>query len=432
MKDPMTPGRLTAEEAARRLGVKRQTLYAYVSRGVLGREKAADGRASLFDAAEIDALRESRGGREARPNAAMPMVCTALTLVHEDGLFVRGESLARLADAVGYEHVASFLWGGAFPLQAPESEGGSERGRIAQLRESGIPGPLVVTSPWVSPEDVLSRACKIQRALPSEVFGIDRLRASVLVVSAADPLRHDVSEEAVKKAARTVIAVMVDALPDRGYPLRNVSAHSLAFRLWPKLSLEVHEPEKTAVLGRAMSLLVDHGLATSCLGARVAASVRADPYSVISAGLGVVGGVLHGASSANVHRLYRDAEAGDVAAVVGEHRRRLGHHPGFGHRVYERYDPRFASLMGALRRAWSGDPRLRVIDEVLATIAVRTRLFANIDAALGALTYLAGMEPRAGETIFAIARSAGWIAHALEEYAEEPLRFRGQARYIGA
>lgn len=56
---------------------------------------------------------------------------------------------------------------------------------------------------------------------------------------------------------------------------------------------------------------------------------------------------------------------------------------------------------------------------------------ATVDFALGALTYLADMTPEAGEAVFAIARTVGWIAHALEEYSEEPLRFRFRARYTG-
>ena len=53
----------------------------------------------------------------------------------------------------------------------------------------------------------------------------------------------------------------------------------------------------------------------------------------------------------------------------------------------------------------------------------------NIDFALGALTYAAGMDADAGELVFAIARSAGWLAHSLEEYEEAPIRFRPVGRY---
>jgi len=57
--------------------------------------------------------------------------------------------------------------------------------------------------------------------------------------------------------------------------------------------------------------------------------------------------------------------------------------------------------------------------------------FPNVDLAMGAFTWLAGMAPKAGETIFAIARTASWLAHAVEEYDEAPLRFRPRTRYLG-
>ena len=65
-----------------------------------------------------------------------------------------------------------------------------------------------------------------------------------------------------------------------------------------------------------------------------------------------------------------------------------------------------------------------MVEQVLTLAAERSRLQPNIDAALGALGHVAGLDHDAGEALFGIARMAGWIAHALEEYQERPLRFR--------
>jgi citrate synthase len=70
-------------------------------------------------------------------------------------------------------------------------------------------------------------------------------------------------------------------------------------------------------------------------------------------------------------------------------------------------------------------------DEVLGIVRSRTGIEPNVDFALAALSVGAGMRRDAGEAIFAIARSAGWIAHAIEEYREPPLRFRPVTRYVG-
>ena len=102
---------LTAAEAARRLGVKPATLYAYVSRGVLSRGKAADGRASLFHADEIERL--ARRGRPRRPPGVADItVESAITEIAGDRLRFRGLDVARLAVSRTFEEVAELLWTG--------------------------------------------------------------------------------------------------------------------------------------------------------------------------------------------------------------------------------------------------------------------------------------------------------------------------------
>lgn len=77
-------------------------------------------------------------------------------------------------------------------------------------------------------------------------------------------------------------------------------------------------------------------------------------------------------------------------------------------------------------------PALAAAGEIIGVVADRTGLFANIDLALGVLAIGAGLGAEAGEAIFAVARTAGWIAHALEEYDAQPARLRPVARYTGA
>ncbi|MEL6985646.1 MAG: citrate/2-methylcitrate synthase, partial [Actinomycetota bacterium] len=88
-------------------------------------------------------------------------------------------------------------------------------------------------------------------------------------------------------------------------------------------------------------------------------------------------------------------------------------------------------LMELIVAAWGGDARLGVVFEVRDLLAARSDRIPNIDLALGALTYLAGMPSAAGEVVFAISRTAGWLAHGLEEYGEKPLRFRARGHYVG-
>jgi citrate synthase len=124
--------------------------------------------------------------------------------------------------------------------------------------------------------------------------------------------------------------------------------------------------------------------------------------------------------------------AGGASAAVADAVRRHGRCPGFGHRVYQHGDPRAEALFELLRSACGGTRAMSTVDGVMSAAQRRVPVAPNIDAALAALGHVTGMPVDAGEAMFAIARSIGWIAHALEEYQAPPLRFRPRARFVGA
>jgi citrate synthase len=388
---------LSAAEAAARLGVKRDTLYAYVSRGMVSRRVSSDGRTSRFDADEIDQLR--RGRRRRATGEVDALLSTALTSVSDQILLLRGHDLIELvAGGATFETVVEVLWD---------------------------TGP----APWVSNPGLLTVSQRVQDALPETAELLERLRVTV-AVAGADPLRHDLSDSGVIGAGRSLLALMIDSLPV-GATTTPGRHTPMAERLWARLGSDPGTPAQLRALDVALALLVDHGLAVSTFGARLAASVRADPYSVVAAGLGVIGGVLHGAASSQVHELLDRAATVGAVTAVGEGHRRGGPTPGFGHVIYRHHDPRQVLLDQVLREAWVDDPRLTVLDDVVEAVRSRSEVVANVDLALGALTWLAGWPGEAGEAIFAVSRTGGWLAHALEEYREQPLRFRPRARYVG-
>ena len=390
-------GWLTSAEAAARLGVKRATLYSYVSRGLLQRVVDSDGRSSRFDPEEVDRLR-SRANRRNEGEVGV-LVSTGITQVADGELRVRGRNLIGLSAETRFEEAADWVWGA-------DAEG-----------------------QWPSRDNADSIVHNFQYQLPDTAPMIDRLRIAASVASATDPLRNDLSTASVRAVGRRVVNLMVNSLP-----LVAASREGdLAERLWCRLAPGRSNARQRAVLNRALVLLLDHGLASSTLGVRVAVSVRADPYSAVAAGLGILGGRLHGAASAPVHQVFQDAVAsGDPAGALGEAQGRTGRTPGFGHSIYRRNDPRCSALMESVAGAWASHEHLPLVLTVQSLASERTDVPASVDFALGAMTFLAGMRPEAGEAVFAIARTAGWIAHALEEYDEDPLRFRFRARYIGS
>jgi citrate synthase len=400
-----TTGWLTATEAAARLGVKAATLYAYVSRGVLVRRRSPDGH-SLFDPAEIERL--ARRGRPRRASGAAELVIESrLTELGDDRPFFRGRDALRLAGSHDLEDVALWLW-------------------------TGDPAVLVdgpARTPWQAPPAAVAAGRAAQSGLPSDVLPLERLQVIAPALAATDPLRHNPEPTAVAHVGRTLIAGMVDCLPGES------AEAGVTGRLWAKLApagvARPAPPGLVDALRVALVLLADHELAASTLAARVAASVRADPYAAVIAGLGAMAGALHGGASLSAEAML--AEASDPAQarqIVGARLRRGERIPGFGHMVYRVNDGRAGLLLDRVRAAAPDHPRLAVAEAVIDEAARRRLPGVNVEFALAVLADVSGMTSGAGEAIFAIARTAGWLAHAMEEYAQPtPLRLR--AVYIG-
>ncbi len=375
---------VTSEEAARHLGVKLTTIYAYVSRGLLVSHRSGDGRSSLFEMDDVEALvRRHRGSR--RPESRLATVTTAVTEIRPDGPHYRGVPAASLARTDAFEQVADLLW-----QEAP-----------------GDWDPV---------------ACG-----PAPMSGLDdRLRWAVVMSGAMDPLRSDLRPVAVVRAGRSIIATMIETLaPGR---MSGGRGTPIAERLTACLA-----PLPSSALARAVQaalvLLADHELASSTVAVRVAASTRSDVYDAVLAGLGTVNGPLHGGASRQAHLLLEEAERRGTSAALDDALRWHGLAPGFGHPLYDDGDPRFDALMPFVE---SLAPRTRqhVAASVVALAAARGFPKPNVDLGLAALTFVAGMEAEAGGVLFKIARVAGWLAHYLEELGEPPLRYRARAVYV--
>ncbi|TDE02454.1 citrate/2-methylcitrate synthase [Jiangella asiatica] len=416
------PRRLTTRQVAIRLGVKPATVYAYVSRGLLTSRRGLGGRASTFDADEVERLAQrGRGGRPIddgapvggvvgdragapasadggthhgddgagaalRPAAAaIGPTYSSVTLIEADRHYHRGVDALALAAGYRYEEIAWWLWTGTMTR--------------------GIR--------FEAPADAVAAARRTGDALPAQCGLIDRLRVATIAAAATDPVRFDLAPHTVAGTARGLAATLVDALPARGDAPGPES--DLAARLWPRLTARPVTAASVRLLDAAMVLLADHGLAASTVTARVAASARADPYAVVSAGLGTLEGPLHGAASGLAHRMLIDVRERGAGPVVAEHLRAGRRLPGLGHSLYRGDDPRARLLLDLLAELDGAGPAIDAARSVAETAARHLPLHPNIDLALASLSVATRMPPEAGETIFAVARTAGWIAHALDQ-----------------
>jgi citrate synthase len=397
---------ISAPEAAKRLGIKQTSLYAYVSRGVLSRRRDEGRRASLFDAAEVDQLaRKTRQQRAGRSGGLV--VETAVTQITGDTLRYRGHDVLDLAGSYRFEDVAALLW-----TAAPSAE---------------------PADPWRAIPEALAAGRAAQAALPAATLPFERLQVIVPTLAAGDKFRLHLDQRAVIVAGKSLIAGLTDALPrasaapGTAAPDSAAQALSIAARLAAKLCQGAVPPGLVRVLDSALVLIADHELAGSTLAVRVAASMQADPYAVVATGLGAMGGALHGGAALGAEDLLASAASpGDTPQLVADVLRRGDRLPGFGHFVYETQDPRANMLLKLLRGYAPSSRQLAVAVSIMDEMRGRGLPEPNVEFALAALARVAGMARGSSEAIFAIGRTAGWIAHALEEYQQNrPIRPRG-------
>ena len=422
---------LTAAEAAAVLGVKLATIYAYVSRGLIRSERIAPGRQRRYRRDDVLRLKRraevradpGTAARHAFEHSAAPILDSSLTLITEQELYYRGHPVTALARTHTFEQVVALLWCG--DLEAT----------VAELVQPVLP---FVERTWVqSAGRPLEPWFAFQSVLPR--------------LAAADPAAEDLNPAAVRRTGARILLAEVACLErlaatDRrsspaGAPgredadspaaARGLVARSLArslARAWraanPALAGALIEP--------ALVLLADHELNVSTLAARTAASGRASPYHAVLAGLAAAHGTLHGQASILASELLHSVSRPERAhRVVGEYLRSRRPLPGFGHRVYRTRDPRAEALLQHLRAAAPRHPALAVT-EALAEAAqeMLTGAPMNVDLPLATLVAVLGLPAVASETLFIVARTAGWIAHALEQYHGGGL-LRPRARYVG-
>jgi citrate synthase len=393
------PALLSVGEVAHRLGVKRETVYAYVSRGLLERHPASAHRRSLFEREAVEQL-ATRARNGDRSGALDVVVDTEIALLDPGGeLFYRGQDAVALARFSTFERVAELLWDG--PAGAP----------------------------WELDVDSAALVDRLAAVLPADTPAADRIPVVIAALGATDPGRSDRRPQQVRRTAGRILAGALDGLPAAAAP----SDRSAAARLWAALSRATRPPRpaQVAALDACLILLADHELAASTLAARVAASAWADPYRVVLAGLGPLGGALHGASSLAVESMLEQIQAPRGAFKVLERVVAAGGPTaGFGHRVYRDRDPRADHLLGRIGPAAPGTERARTVAAVVEAATALGLAPPNVDLAVAGLAYAMELAPGSASTIFTVARIAGLVAHAIEEYPHR-LRFRPRASYAG-
>jgi citrate synthase len=385
---------LSAEEAAGRLGVSRQTLYAYVSRGLLRAHATDDRRRSRYLRDDVERLAGARRrGRRPKEVArstldwGLPVLESAITLIRGGRLYYRGFDVLALAEEAEVERVAEILW------EVPPGEA------------FAVPPPALPALPAVI-------AAQYADVPPSEsllpLFALLSTDEASAVWQQDSRRRH----EGCGAVLRTLLACST------GRPAAAGPLHRQLADAW---GLEV---EGADLLRRALVLCADHELNASGFTARCIASTGASLRAAVIGGLAALSGVRHGAATSRVETFWSSL---GTDALAGHLRRRLAageEVPGLGHPLYPQGDIRARALLERIL------PRFPEAASLLAAVEQLTGQRPNIDFALVVLRRFLRLPEGAAFTLFALGRSIGWIAHALEQRAQGQL-IRPRAVYVG-
>jgi citrate synthase len=367
---------LTANEALARLGTKPQTLYANVSRGrIAAKPDPEDSRRSLYNAEDVERLAKRAHGRRSAETVATeavkwgdPVLPSAVSTIVGGRLYYRGKDAVVLSRTERLENVATLLWGGD----------------------------------WHGPS----------APQPAEAGGLSAAFATLALRAAGDPFSYGRAEPVLRLEAGSILMAVAGALtgPQTG------SLHSRLAHLWRRPEVKDH-------LRRALVLLADHELNASTFAARVAISTGSSLAAGTLAGLATLSGPLHGDASTGAFALIERVKAIGAGQAVREWLGQGRPIPAFGHRLYPQGDIRAIELLGTFELPTAYRDLCAAVEEFAGERP-------NVDLALAALTDIHHLPKEAPITIFALARTVGWLAHLLEQVASGQM-IRPRARYVG-
>lgn len=295
-------------------------------------------------------------------------------------------------------------------------------------------------------------ALRVSRKLPHQVVDIirqikdahplDVLRTAISALSAFDPDANDNSLEANLRKGTRLIAQFPTVVASHERIRKGLEPvaprddlnHAANF-LW-MLKGEEPDPESTRAMDLDFILHAEHSSNASAFAVRVAASTLGDLHAAIVAGIAALKGPLHGGAAQAVIEMAREVgEPENAEAWVKEQLAAGKRIMGFGHRVYKTQDPRARHLKDLARKLGEkfGDPKtfqiLVNIEKAMGPLQVKG-IYANVDFYAGCIYHYLNIPTDLYIPIFAIGRIPGWIAHALEQYADNVL-IRPLLHYTG-
>ncbi|MDQ0270090.1 citrate synthase [Cytobacillus purgationiresistens] len=345
---------------------------------------------------------------------------SSISSIIDDTLTYAGYDIDDLAENASFEEVIYLLWHGNLPTQAQLDELKSQLAENADL-----------------PKEVLDHF----KTYPiDQVHPMAALRSAVSLLGLYDSEADVMTEEsnyqkAIRLQAKMPAIVAAFARVRKG--LEPVAPNkNLGFAANFLYMLNDKEPEAIAVeaIDKALVLHADHELNASTFTARVCVATLSDVYSGVTAAIGALKGPLHGGANEAVMKML--TEIGTLENVEPAIRSKMDNKEkimGFGHRVYRQGDPRAKHLreMSKKLTELTGEPHWYEMSTKIESIVTGEKnLPPNVDFYSASVYHSLGIDHDLFTPIFAVSRVSGWLAHILEQYANNRL-IRPRADYTG-
>ena len=346
---------------------------------------------------------------------------TAVSFIVDNTLLYRGYTIEDLAANSTFEEVTYLLWNDRLPNATELAAFQKELGQNMSLSADFIAALKVLPTQDVHP--------------------MAWLRTAFSMMAHWDKDAQDNSAEANKRKALKMTAKMAalvtafEAIRNKREPIAPKAEKSIAWNFMYMLN-NGKEPdaELVKVFDTCLILHADHELNCSAFATRVTTSSLSDMYSAITSAIGALKGPLHGGANEQVMvMLKKIATIEKAQAFVVDALNAKEKVMGIGHRVYKNGDPRAAVLrkMSEKLTAKIGQPELYQMSILIDdTMQKEKGLMPNVDFYSATVYYSMGIPVDIFTPIFAVSRISGWIAHSMEQYANNRI-YRPRGKWTG-
>ncbi len=411
------PEYVDAKTAATLLGVKPQTLYSYVSRGLVRVAPKVGTKRSqyLLEDLEEAKLKGRRVSTQREPSEQVlhlgrsVVLHTSITAISADGPSYRGRLAVDLVrQRRSFEDCVELMWSGILPQQRPNW-------------------------PHVKPSQAFMKFTENIGKI-SSVNSSRRIMALTAEAYAACAGKNVESQLGVPVlAARNLIQVLAPVFgflsDSRTYKLGE-EHEPIASVVGRNCGLDVSR-EMLDLIDSCLILAADHELAPSTFAARIAASAGADVFACVNSALGAFEGLLTGMGCDEAENSLLNARSSkDFVKSIMLKRTNKESISGFGHPLYPNGDPRAAILLKMTRAIAGRNPAATRLLSCIDGVHDETGLAPNLAVALVVMSSVLKMPRQSAGALMALGRTAGWVAHAFEQRLAGFI-VRPRAKYIG-